>query len=808
MHRKALWTVLLAWTLVAPSHARAGQRQVVAVFDIQTKFTKLSRAKRNALTDVLAGEMALGGVFQVMPPGDVKRILLDQSRVSFKACYDEKCQIQLGRELPANKLLTCTVVRIGRTCRVSASLYDLKRQTTDTSERETAGCGEQALVSSIEKVTTRLREWGKAQAGAKPSAARVEADRAIGEKPVAWTPSVRQAWLSVSSQPSGLGVWLDGAKSGVTPLNKKRLEPGSHEVLIRSPCHYDSGKRFSLAQDETKQIELRLLEKMGAVYVDAKTQEGYSIDADVFVDNKRVGKGPGPHRVSVCAQHLEVRHPKQGRWASRLNIEERQVHRFEASLSARPQFPELSVGKDYDPMAHALIAPTINSLRSRYYPKSRLKAADMLEGALKTLGDHHPAVTFQRIRQGTFRVVNRDAGSKTLDLTVNQIGSLTAALGRLVDLAQTGLSKTDQTALEFVALNGALSRLDSHTRILKPSVMKELEISTRGQFGGVGVVIRVQDDQLQVVSPVEGTPAWRAGIKAMDRIVRIEGQPTKGLKLEQAVNLMRGKPGTKLAFHIMRQGWNAPQKIAVVREIIKVKSAEGRRLVGDIGVLRVRSFGKNCAQDALNIIAELKKTGPLKGLILDLRGNPGGLLSDAVALADIFLAQGNIITTKTTGKQDENRASASPTDELNLPMIVLADRGSASASELVLGSLKNLNRALQLGERTFGKGSLQVLYSLKHNFAFKMTIGEYLAAGNASFEKTGFDPDIVLLPFNKGETPPTDRLGIPYPVEDQSTENDFARDLAVRILQAYGKPTRLGTLDAAAGLLQQLYNQR
>ena len=298
-----------------------------------------------------------------------------------------------------------------------------------------------------------------------------------------------------------------------------------------------------------------------------------------------------------------------------------------------------------------------------------------------------------------------------------------------------------------------LHTLDPHSVFLSPDAYKEMNMSTQGQFGGLGIVISIRDQQLTVMNPMPGTPAGRAGLKRLDRITKINGESTLNMGLNEAVNHLRGAPGTKVTVWMHRDGgdgWKESKPFELTRESIHVASVEHRLLEGGIGYVRLKQFQANTTSDLETALAEMKKGGELKGLVLDLRGNPGGLLDQAAKVVDAFISEGPIVATvgNPSEGREEKTAHADGT-EPNYPLAVLVSGTSASASEIVTGALKNHDRAVIIGETTFGKGSVQLVFTdLPDKAALKLTIAQYLTEpGDVSIQGVGVTPDVELDPM-------------------------------------------------------------
>lgn len=297
------------------------------------------------------------------------------------------------------------------------------------------------------------------------------------------------------------------------------------------------------------------------------------------------------------------------------------------------------------------------------------------------------------------------------------------------------------------AIRGMLAGLDPHSAFLDESEYKELREGTSGEFGGLGIEVGMEDGFVKVISPIDDTPAQRAGVKAGDLIIRLDATPVKGMSLNDAVKLMRGKPGSDIKLTIVREGADRPLEIVVTRDIIRVASVRSRVLEDGYGYLRVSQFQTNTGAKLEDAIKTLKKK-PLKGLVLDLRNNPGGVLSAAVSVSDAFLESGLIVYTEGRGEEAEQRFEASAGDLLDgAPIVVLINGGSASASEIVAGALQDQRRAIIMGEKSFGKGSVQTILPVRADAAIKLTTARYFTPNGRSIQASGIVPDIALAPL-------------------------------------------------------------
>ena len=295
------------------------------------------------------------------------------------------------------------------------------------------------------------------------------------------------------------------------------------------------------------------------------------------------------------------------------------------------------------------------------------------------------------------------------------------------------------------AIQGMLNGLDPHSSYLNEEDYRELRVGTSGEFGGVGIEVGMEDGFLKVIAPIDDTPAARAGIKAGDTIIKLDDKTVKGMALDDAVKLMRGKPGTKIELTITREGREKPFDVTLERAVIKVVSVKGRLLEPGYLYIRLSQFQTHTAEDLIKTISRLKGQGPVRGLILDLRNNPGGVLNAAVAVSDAFLESGLIVYTEGRVKDSQLRFQAAPDDVLDgAPMVVLVNGGSASASEIVAGALQDHKRAVVMGRQTFGKGSVQTIIPINERTALKLTTARYFTPNGRSIQADGIKPDIEL----------------------------------------------------------------
>ncbi len=300
--------------------------------------------------------------------------------------------------------------------------------------------------------------------------------------------------------------------------------------------------------------------------------------------------------------------------------------------------------------------------------------------------------------------------------------------------------------LVYGAIKGMLETLDPHSNFMPPEVYKQLKTDTEGKFGGLGVEVWVnKEGVLTVVTPMEGTPAWKAGIKAGDKIIKINGERTKGMSISDATVRIRGEVGSFITFSVQREGSLKLIDFKMKRSTIDVKSVRSELLPGNYGYIRLNHFQEKSAQEVKNALKKMEPKIKMSGLILDLRNNPGGLLDEAVEIANLFVDSGVIVSTISRNKEDKDvKTAKSGIARLDFPMIVLANGNSASAAEIVAGALKDHKRALIAGSRTFGKGSVQTVIPLADDVGLKLTIARYFTPNGTSIQAKGIEPDLPL----------------------------------------------------------------
>ncbi len=335
----------------------------------------------------------------------------------------------------------------------------------------------------------------------------------------------------------------------------------------------------------------------------------------------------------------------------------------------------------------------------------------------------------------------------------------------VLDMVQKNyVEDVDSKKLLEGAINGMMKSLDPHSTYMTAEMYKDLEMETRGSFGGIGIEITMKKDILTVVSPIEDTPAYNAGIKAGDHIIQIDGKSTKDITIMEAVKKLRGPKDSKVTVTIMREDMTKPKDFVITRSIIKIRSVKSKIYDDHIAYIRVSSFQERTADDLKKVLSDIKaKNGVLEGIILDLRNNPGGLLNQAVAVADVFLKSGVIVTTRGRTRNMETKSVAKDDgDEPMCPIVALVNEGTASAAEIVSGALQDNGRALILGTQTFGKGSVQTVIPLEDGSALKLTTAKYYTPSGRSIQAEGIKPDIIVKYVK--------------PSEDKEMTDDFIRE--------------------------------
>ena len=317
----------------------------------------------------------------------------------------------------------------------------------------------------------------------------------------------------------------------------------------------------------------------------------------------------------------------------------------------------------------------------------------------------------------------------------------------LENIKKDYVDEVDQSSMMDSAINGVLQSLDPYSAYMSPELFKEMQTDTRGEFGGLGIEIGMESGVVKVISPIDDTPAAKAGIKAGDFIIKIGNEQVQGKSLMEAVKLMRGPVGTTIELTVRRKDVKKPMKFKITRKIIEVKSVNSEILGKEknLGYIRLKSFNENSDKQFLNIVKKYEKNSKITGYILDLRNNPGGLLTQAINITDFFLNGGEIVSTKGRNASETRKFFAKKGDQIKgKPIIVLINNGSASASEIFAGALKDHKRAIILGENSYGKGSVQSIIPLRNGGGMRLTISKYYLPSGDSISEVGVTPDILI----------------------------------------------------------------
>lgn len=343
------------------------------------------------------------------------------------------------------------------------------------------------------------------------------------------------------------------------------------------------------------------------------------------------------------------------------------------------------------------------------------------------------------------------------------------------------VEEKDPSDIIYESIKGMVKNLDPHSSFMPPSVYKELQVETKGKFGGLGIEITIKDRELIIVSPIEDTPAFRAGLKSGDRIVEIGDTPTKNMDIMDAIKLMRGKPGTKIRISVIREGFKKPKEFIIVRDVIKIRSVKSELLQDRYAYIRIAQFQENTTRDFVKILKQLGgQKNPVTGLIIDLRSNPGGLLTEAVNITDQFVDDGLIVYTDGRIASQNLQYHANENSVIHdQRIVILVNEGSASASEIVAGSLQDHHRAIVIGKKTFGKGTVQTIFPLIDGSGLRLTTAKYYLPSHRTIHGKGIAPDITVEPPEDNATLTTAEL---IQKRDKSVADDVTVKKAVEIL--------------------------
>jgi carboxyl-terminal processing protease len=416
----------------------------------------------------------------------------------------------------------------------------------------------------------------------------------------------------------------------------------------------------------------------------------------------------------------------------------------------------------YDLTRLEAVNETLKTIRDKYVDPSRVHPRDMFLSALNYVQRDIPQVIVLYEEGQPELTVRVNAAEKKFRVdNIQGHWDVSARLREVFAFLQGQLEnnkEVDLREVEYAACNGMLHTLDPHSVFLSPDAYKEMNLSTSGAFGGLGIVISIRDQMLTVMNPMKGTPADHAGLKRFDRITKINNEASLNMPLDDAVKRLRGDPGTKVTVWIHRDGdggWPGSKPFELVRERIQVKSVEAKLLEGDVGYVRLKQFQSGSSAELDRALADFHQKAPnLKGVVLDLRGNPGGLLDQAAKIADKWIREGVLVSTVGSAEGREEKIARAEGNEPDYPLVVLVNGSSASASEIVAGALKNHDRAVIVGEQTFGKGSVQLVFPdvTPDKAALKLTIAQYLTPGDVSIQGVGITPDVELDPMTVDST--------------------------------------------------------
>jgi carboxyl-terminal processing protease len=429
------------------------------------------------------------------------------------------------------------------------------------------------------------------------------------------------------------------------------------------------------------------------------------------------------------------------------------------AAQASSQGLESSLGQKGEKAPHELsslrvFTKVILYVKDNYVDPKRVKPKEMMIAALEYVEKSVPDVLVEGNAETGKLALNVNGKQREFDIShVDSLWKMSFTLKDVFDFISKNMRPIEDTRdIEYAAVNGMLSTLDPHSVLLRPELYREMKLSTKGEFGGLGFVIQMREGNLTVVRVLPKTPAHRAGILKDDQIKKIGEESTVNMDLNEAVSKLRGAVDSKVTITVERKGWDKPRVMTLNRAMISIESVQHKLLAQNVGYVRLKNFQGNTTRDLEAALADIRKQAeakgsPMKGLVLDLRGNPGGLLEQAIQVSDTFLSSGVIVATVgLSDKLREEKRARSLEGEDSYPIAVLVNAGSASASEIVAGALKNLNRATIIGRQTFGKGSVQVLYDFPDDSALKLTIAKYLTPGDKSIQEVGIVPDIQLVP--------------------------------------------------------------
>ena len=431
----------------------------------------------------------------------------------------------------------------------------------------------------------------------------------------------------------------------------------------------------------------------------------------------------------------------------------------QAQANRKPVRRHLSTVEHKDTTELRVLDWTLWNISKYYVDKDRVDPATMTMAGLEALEETIPEVLVQAIADKNRVRIKVGVSERDFSSEVHALWAVGPHIREVFGfvLGHVELSDDERRDCEYAIVEAILGTLDPHTNLLRPDAFRSMKTSTKGSFGGLGIEIGVRESALTIVRVIDGNPADKVGMKAGDRIVQIEEESTVSMDIDTAVSLLRGPPGTTITVYVRREGLETPKKFTITRDVIKLENVFGDVLPATdsqgrqskVGLVRiVRNFAQTTGQELREKLREFEKAH-VRGVILDMRGNPGGLLNAAVEVADAFLSSGTIVSTVGTSSPREESRADNRYDFPELPVVVLVDQSSASATEIVAGALRNLDRAVVIGRRTFGKGSVQVLHDRRvgeEELALKLTIAQYLIPGDVSIQSVGVSPDLETRP--------------------------------------------------------------
>lgn len=435
---------------------------------------------------------------------------------------------------------------------------------------------------------------------------------------------------------------------------------------------------------------------------------------------------------------------------------------------AAPRVDEKDSKSPHELSALRILTKVIHYVKENYVDPKRVRPREMLVASLEAVEKSVPDVMVDgNAEQGRVRV-NVNGKLKEFDIGhVDSLWKMSFTMKDIFDFVSRNMRPVeDSREIEYAAVNGMLQTLDPHSVLLRPELYREMKLTTKGEFGGLGFVIQMREGVLTVVKVLPKTPAFRAGIKKDDQILKIGEESTVNMELNEAVGKLRGPVDSKVTITVNRKGWDKPQQMTVTRALITIESVQSKMLSSNVGYVRLKNFQGNTTRDLQGALEALgdqaKKAGSangLKGLVLDLRGNPGGLLDQAIQVSDLFLSSGTIVSTVGLSDKlrEEKRAHQDDEDDL-FPIAVLMNAGSASASEIVAGALQDHRRAVVMGTPTFGKGSVQTVIEMEDGSGLKLTIARYFTPSGRSIQEKGILPDFVVPETEGGQLTRADQL--------------------------------------------------